>query len=88
MATQVVTRKLLCPVVMSIFPSRASDLFSTICDAELDTTIEEIQRLYPNSGYRLIHGHLQARGLHVQSKSTTLTFLSCSYENMLYGHMV
>ncbi|KAI7789825.1 hypothetical protein IRJ41_009953 [Triplophysa rosa] len=54
---------------MEQYHMSASDLYSTICDAELDRTIEEIQRLYPNSGYRLIHGHLQARELHVQTSS-------------------
>ncbi|KAK7155993.1 hypothetical protein R3I94_006153 [Phoxinus phoxinus] len=52
---------------MKQYHMRVSDLYSTISDAELDSTIEEIQRMYPNSGYRIIHGHLQARGLHVQT---------------------
>ncbi|XP_073718079.1 uncharacterized protein [Misgurnus anguillicaudatus] len=46
---------------------RVFDLYSTISDAELDSTIEDIQRLYPNSGYRIIHGHQHSRGLHVQT---------------------
>ncbi|KAL6459658.1 hypothetical protein MHYP_G00314170 [Metynnis hypsauchen] len=46
---------------------RVSDLYSEITDADLDRTVEEIQRLYPNSGYRIIHGHLQSRGLRVQT---------------------
>ncbi|XP_026114742.1 uncharacterized protein LOC113093121 [Carassius auratus] len=58
---------------------RVSDLYSTISDAELDSTIEEIQRMYPNSGYRIIHGHLQARGLHVQ------TCLFCRWRLVIHG---
>ena len=50
------------------FIFRVSDLYSEITDADLDRTVEEIQMLYPNSGYRIIHGHLQSRGLRVQSK--------------------
>jgi len=66
-------------VMSPIISSRVSDLYSSISDAELDSTIKEIQRMYPNSGYRIIHGHLQARGLHVQSKSSTLSLMLLSF---------
>ncbi|XP_076830250.1 uncharacterized protein LOC143476134 [Brachyhypopomus gauderio] len=52
---------------MEEFGLRVSDFYSDISDADLDHTVEEIQRLYPNSGYRMLHGHLRSRGLRVQT---------------------
>uniref|UniRef100_A0A3B3SM68 Integrase core domain-containing protein n=1 Tax=Paramormyrops kingsleyae TaxID=1676925 RepID=A0A3B3SM68_9TELE len=39
----------------------------TLMSEDLDHVVEDIQRIYPNSGYRMIHGHLQARGLRIQT---------------------
>ena len=39
--------------------------FSSISDAELDNTIEEIKRNHPNDGERMIIGHLSSLGIRV-----------------------
>ncbi|XP_056100723.1 uncharacterized protein LOC143737598 [Siphateles boraxobius] len=46
---------------------RARDLYSDVTDDVLDNIVAEIQRHYPNAGYRIIHGHLRAQGLHIQT---------------------
>ncbi|KAF4110967.1 hypothetical protein G5714_007998 [Onychostoma macrolepis] len=38
-------------------------------DDDLHKTVAEIQNLYPNSGYRMMHGHLSSRGVKVQTLS-------------------
>jgi len=40
-----------------------------ISNDDLDRTVAEIQNLYPNSGYRMMHGHLSSRGVKVQGKT-------------------
>ncbi|CAM4557310.1 unnamed protein product [Leuciscus chuanchicus] len=46
-----------------------SDLYTDISNDDLDRSVAEIQNLYPNSGYRMMHGHLSSRGVKVQGKS-------------------
>ncbi|XP_056464082.1 uncharacterized protein LOC130403476 isoform X4 [Gadus chalcogrammus] len=41
-------------------------LYSTMSDAELDQCVREIKSRQPHSGYRMVKGLLQARGLRVQ----------------------
>ena len=38
-------------------------LYSNITDHELDAIVSQIKHEFPNSGYRLMHGHLLSRGL-------------------------
>lgn len=38
---------------------RVKDLYSDVNDDVLDHIVAEIQRNYPNAGYRIIHGHLR-----------------------------
>ncbi|CAM4557270.1 unnamed protein product [Leuciscus chuanchicus] len=45
---------------------RVSDLYTDISNDDLDRSVAEIQNLYPNSGYRMMHGHLSSRGVKVQ----------------------
>ncbi|KAK7131781.1 hypothetical protein R3I93_018369 [Phoxinus phoxinus] len=45
---------------------RVSDLYTDLSNDDLDRTVAEIQNLYPNSGYRMMHGHLSSRGVKVQ----------------------
>ena len=40
-------------------------LYSDISDQELDSTIQEIKVLFPNSGYRLVRGHLLSQGYRI-----------------------
>lgn len=40
--------------------------YSTINDSQLDGIVAELQHTYPNSGYRLLKGHLAALGHRVQ----------------------
>ena len=40
-------------------------LYSSITDHELDAIVSQIKHEFPNSGYRLMHGHLLSRGLRV-----------------------
>ncbi|XP_060754200.1 uncharacterized protein LOC132864798 isoform X2 [Neoarius graeffei] len=44
---------------------RKQDLYSTVDDAELDRMVIEIHRRHPNTGYKLMRGHLNARGSRV-----------------------
>lgn len=40
--------------------------YSTFDDRQLDSIVSEVQRHYPNCGYRLLRGHLAAMGHRVQ----------------------
>ncbi|XP_077065694.1 uncharacterized protein LOC143718561 [Siphateles boraxobius] len=51
---------------MREYGKRASDLYTDISNDDLDRTVAEIQNLYPNSGYHMMHGHLSSRGVKVQ----------------------
>uniref|UniRef100_A0A3B3RT86 Integrase core domain-containing protein n=1 Tax=Paramormyrops kingsleyae TaxID=1676925 RepID=A0A3B3RT86_9TELE len=42
---------------------RQTDLYSSIADEELDRIVTEVHRSHPNTGYKLMHGHLKARGV-------------------------
>ncbi|KAK0143146.1 hypothetical protein N1851_018730 [Merluccius polli] len=45
---------------------RKTDLYSAVSDEELDSIISEIHRRHPNTGYKLMRGHLNARGVRSQ----------------------
>ena len=45
---------------------QVSDLYSTLSDNELDIIINEILIQFPNTGYRMMAGHLKRRGVRVQ----------------------
>ena len=45
---------------------RVSDLYSALPDNELDIIVNEILIQFPNSGYRMMTGHLKRRGIRVQ----------------------
>lgn len=51
---------------LSEFGIDSTGTFSEIDDLTLDTTIRSLQVQFPNSGYRMMLGHLRARGLKVQ----------------------
>nr|XP_040039706.1 uncharacterized protein LOC120823631 isoform X2 [Gasterosteus aculeatus aculeatus] len=44
---------------------RKTDLYSAVNDEELDHIVSEIHRSHPNTGYKLMRGHLNARGVRV-----------------------
>ena len=44
---------------------QVSDLYSTLSDNELDIIINEILIQFPNTGYRMMAGHLKRRGVQV-----------------------
>ncbi|XP_030219379.1 uncharacterized protein LOC115548716 isoform X1 [Gadus morhua] len=44
---------------------RKTDLYSAMSDEELDRIVSEIHRRHPNTGYKLMRGHLNARGVRV-----------------------
>ena len=54
--------------LLCIVHYRVSDLYSLICDEELDGIVTDVHRIHPNTGYKLIHGHLKSRGVRVPSK--------------------
>ncbi|XP_038131930.1 uncharacterized protein LOC119777188 isoform X2 [Cyprinodon tularosa] len=46
---------------------RVSDLlFSNIDHSELDAVVREILRCHPNTGYKMMLGHLNAQGIQIQ----------------------
>ena len=47
---------------------RKTDLYSAVSDEELDRIVSEIHRRHPNTGYKLMRGHLNARGVRVPSE--------------------
>ncbi|XP_072563413.1 uncharacterized protein [Paramormyrops kingsleyae] len=42
---------------------RQTDVYSSIADEELDRIVTEVHRSHPNTGYKLMHGHLKARSV-------------------------
>ncbi|XP_039870712.1 uncharacterized protein LOC120723360 [Simochromis diagramma] len=44
---------------------RKTDLYSSVTDEELDRIVSEVHRSHPNTGYKLMHGFLNARGVRV-----------------------
>ncbi|KAK6301820.1 hypothetical protein J4Q44_G00278730 [Coregonus suidteri] len=52
---------------MQQYSLRKTDLYSAVNDEELDRIVSEIHRSHPNTGYKLMRGHLNARGVHVPS---------------------
>uniref|UniRef100_A0AAV2MJB3 Integrase catalytic domain-containing protein n=1 Tax=Knipowitschia caucasica TaxID=637954 RepID=A0AAV2MJB3_KNICA len=44
---------------------RKRDLYSAVNDEELDRIVSEVHRRHPNDGYKLMRGHLNARGVRV-----------------------
>lgn len=50
------------------FLCRRRDLYSILNDDELDRMVLEMHRGHPNTGYKLMRGHLNARGVHVPSE--------------------
>ncbi|XP_049904266.1 uncharacterized protein LOC126392721 [Epinephelus moara] len=44
---------------------RKTDLYSAVNDEELDRIVSEVHRSHPNTGYKLMRGHLNARGVRV-----------------------
>lgn len=47
---------------------RKTDLYSAVNDEELDRIISEVHIRHPNTGYKLMRGHLNARGVRVPSE--------------------
>ena len=45
-----------------------SDLYSPICDDELDAVASDIIQRFPNCGYRLMEGHLRSLNIRVQQQ--------------------
>ena len=43
-----------------------SDLYCTLSDAQLDEVVRNVFRQFPNSGYRMMAGHLRHLNIHVQ----------------------
>ena len=43
-----------------------SRTFTSITDEELASVVSRIQADFPNSGYRMMMGHLRANGLNIQ----------------------
>ena len=50
---------------MAEYGLSVSALYSDITDQELDSIVQEIKVLFPNSGYRLIQGHLLSQGYRI-----------------------
>ncbi|KAJ8333842.1 hypothetical protein SKAU_G00411610 [Synaphobranchus kaupii] len=46
---------------------RVSDFYADIEDTHLDGIVAEIQQRFPNSGYKMVQGHLRGRGLRIQT---------------------
>lgn len=58
-----------CNIDVTIFLfCRKTDLFSAVTDEELDCIVSEVHRRHPNTGYKLMRGHLNARGVRVPYK--------------------
>lgn len=58
-----------------------SDLFNNMSDEELDAVVGGILSCHPNTGYKMMMGHLNARGIRIQSKCIVLinVFLCSNY---------
>ena len=50
---------------MTEYGFSVTSLYANITDQELDRIVSEIKQQFPNSGYRLMHGHLLSRGLRI-----------------------
>ncbi|XP_054649077.1 uncharacterized protein LOC129190415 isoform X2 [Dunckerocampus dactyliophorus] len=50
---------------MQQYGLRKTDLYSAVNDEELDRIVSEVHRRHPNTGYKLMRGHLNARGVRV-----------------------
>ena len=48
---------------------RVSDLYSPLPDNQLDIIVNEILSEFPNTGYRMMTGHLKRRRIRVQQYS-------------------
>uniref|UniRef100_A0A3B1IPT3 Integrase catalytic domain-containing protein n=1 Tax=Astyanax mexicanus TaxID=7994 RepID=A0A3B1IPT3_ASTMX len=48
--------------------AEASDLFNSIGNEELDAKVHEILSYHPNTGYKMMVGHLNARGIRIQRR--------------------
>ncbi|XP_060921893.1 uncharacterized protein LOC132995765 [Labrus mixtus] len=44
---------------------RKTDLYTPVADEELDRIVSEVHRSHPNTGYKLMRGHSNARGVRV-----------------------
>ncbi|XP_030580597.1 uncharacterized protein LOC115776936 [Archocentrus centrarchus] len=53
---------------MADYGVRVSDLFSNIGDDELDGVVRDILSYHPNTGYKMMLGYLNARGIHIQRR--------------------
>uniref|UniRef100_A0A3Q3FKJ3 Integrase catalytic domain-containing protein n=1 Tax=Kryptolebias marmoratus TaxID=37003 RepID=A0A3Q3FKJ3_KRYMA len=51
---------------MAEYGIRVSELYCNIEDDELDGVVREILSYHPNTGYKMILGYLNARGIHIQ----------------------
>ena len=51
---------------MADFGIYVSDTYTSITDSELDEKVNEIKESFPNSGSRILQGHLRSAGVHVQ----------------------
>ena len=55
------------------FDMPISHSFSNIDKYTLDNVIVDIKQQHPNSGYRMVLGHLRSRGLFIQQAREELT---------------
>ena len=65
-----------------MFFAYKTDLYSAVNDEELDHIICGVHRKHPNTGYKLMRGHLNARGVRVPSKyhmGIISTYFPCIY---------
>uniref|UniRef100_A0AAQ4RJX6 Integrase catalytic domain-containing protein n=1 Tax=Gasterosteus aculeatus aculeatus TaxID=481459 RepID=A0AAQ4RJX6_GASAC len=61
---------------------RKTDLYSAVNDEELDHIVSEIHRSHPNTGYKLMRGHLNARGVRVPTVRMFLPSVSRLQESL------
>ena len=60
---------------------RKTDLYSAVSDEELDRIVSEIHRRHPNTGYKLMRGHLNARGVRVPSEYINMSIIYIYFFN-------
>ena len=59
-----------------------SDLYSPICDDELDAVVSDIIQRFPNCGYRLMEGHLRSLNIRVQQQRIRDSFHRIASESI------
>ena len=58
----------LLPFVLFFWMIRVHELLTPLEDNDLDATVTQILQHHPNSGYKMMVGHLKAQGINIQSK--------------------